>query len=198
MLLAANVDYNVTQPVLPNLPKYDTDRLNKNMMSENFYYYSLVHDVPASPSVVATPTTKSWHPDSASTFSITDNIKDLHRHKKLPAPIPITCGNGVIIYATHVGSARFDHRHQVYFVPLSAVKLLSLGILSKLGYSYASGSDRCLTITTPFGRSLYHCPIQQNNIWIFPSSLISPKTSVRTGNCVISSAAVSRQTLYQS
>ena len=29
VLLAANVDYNVTQPVLPNLPKYDTDRLNK-------------------------------------------------------------------------------------------------------------------------------------------------------------------------
>ena len=36
VLLAANVDYNVTQPVLPNLPKYDTDRLNKYMMSENY------------------------------------------------------------------------------------------------------------------------------------------------------------------
>ena len=89
VLLAANVDYNVTQPVLPNLPKYDTDRLNKYMMSENYSLAATTSSIPSSSSVVATPTTKSWHPDSASTFSITDNIKDLHRPKKLPAPIPV-------------------------------------------------------------------------------------------------------------
>jgi len=169
VLVAANVDYNVTQS---NLPKYVTDRLNKYIMSENYSLGATTSSVPASsPFVAATPTTKSWHPDSASTVSITDNIEDLH------------------------GSARFDHRLQVFFVPLFAVKLLSLGTLSKLGYSSASGPDRWLTITTSFGRSLCHCPIQPNNTWIFPSSLISPKTSVHTGNSVISSAAVSRQTL---
>jgi hypothetical protein len=156
VLLAANIDYNsynTTLPVLPNLPKYDTDHLNKYMMSENYSLAATTSSVPASPFVAATPTIKPWRPDSASTFSITDNIKDLHRPQKLPAPIPITGANDANIYATHVGSARFDHRLQVYFVPLSAVKLLSLGALSNLGYSYASESDRCLTITTPFGRS---------------------------------------------
>jgi hypothetical protein len=164
-------------------------------LSENYSLAATTSSIHPSSIVTTSPTTKLWHPDSASTFSITDDIKDLHRPKKLPTPIPITGANGAIIYATRVGSARFDHRLQLYFVPLSAVKLLSLGALSNLGYSYASGLGRCLTITTPFGRSLCRCPIQPNNTWIFPSSLISPKTSVRAGNSVLSSAAASRQAL---
>jgi len=87
VLVAANVDYNITQS---NLPKYDTDRLNKYIMSENYSLAAITSSIPDSPSIAATPTTKPWHPDSASTFSITDNIEDLHRPKKLPSPIPIT------------------------------------------------------------------------------------------------------------
>ena len=172
---------------IPPITQREVNSINNYMDSQ---YYSLAATTTATATTPSQlPVTRHaepWIPDSGSTFSSTNSIKDLHRPRKLPTPIPITGVNGAVIYATHVGSCRFDPRLRIYLVPHSAVKLLSLGALSSLGYSYASGSDRCLTITTPFGRSLCHCPIQPNNTWIFPSSLISPKSPVRTrkSSCV--------------
>ena len=177
VLLAASVAYKLTDSIIPPPTKQDANYLDHYMQSQHFSLTATTTTTTSS--APSRPTVKPWNPDSGSTYSITDDIKDLHRPKKLPTPIPITGVNGAIIHATHVGSSRFDPRLRVYFVPHSAAKLLSLGALSSLGYSYASGPGRCLTITTPFGRTLCNCVIQPNNTWIFPSYLMSPKTSVR-------------------
>jgi len=77
-----------------------------------------------------TPVDMPWLSDSGATYSSTNHPDDLHRLVKLPTPIPITGADGTVIYATHVGSAHFDTNHAVYFVPRSAVKLVSLGALT--------------------------------------------------------------------
>ena len=106
-----------------------------------------------------------WLSDSGATYSSTNNLSDLHRPAPLLTPIPITGADGTIIYATHVGSAHFDTSHAVYFVPRSAVKLVSLGALTASGYSVRTDRDRSFVITRPTGtcpiRYLPH-PIQQH------------------------------------
>lgn len=54
--------------------------------------------------------------------------------------------------------SNFDSLLHVYFVPESVVKHISLGSLSTLDYTYASGLSRSLTIRTPAGRVLCTCP----------------------------------------
>ena len=98
---------------------------------------------------------------------------------KLTHPIPITGADGTIIYVTHVGSTHFDTNHAVYFVPRSAVKLVSLGALTESGYSVRTDQDRSFVITRPTGITLCSCPIQSNNTWIFQSHHMT--TAVPTG-----------------
>jgi len=169
---------------IPPITQREINSIN-NYMDSQYYSLAATTTITTTPSQLpATRRAEPWIPDSGSTFSSTNSIKDLHRPRKLPTPIPITGANGAVIYATHVGSCRFDPRLRIYFVPQSAVKLLSLGALSSLGYSYASRHDRRLTITTPSGSTLCHCTIQPNNTWVFPSSLMFPKTSVPTRKSV--------------
>ena len=118
--------------------------------------------------------------DPGATFSATDDLSDLNRPSKLSAPIPITGANGDLIYATHVGVSYFDPRHKVYFVPQSAVKLVSLGALAVLGYMVHTDKDRSIVITAASGSILCSCPIQPNNTWIFPSFLMTGKNSPTT------------------
>ena len=113
---------------------------------------------------------------------MTNRLADLVLPALLPKPIPIGSANGSTLFATHVGSSSFDSRLQVYFVPEFAVKLLSLGSLTTLGYTYASGCDRHLTIHTPAGRLLCICPIQPNNIWFFPTHLMSTDKILNNSN----------------
>jgi len=178
VILAANI----ADPIIPPITQREVNSINNYMDSQ---YYSLAATTTTTTSQIpATRNAEPWIPDSGSTFSSTNSIKDLHRPRKLSTPIPITGANGAVIYVTHVGSCRFDPRLRIYFVPHSAVKLLSLGALSSLGYSYSSRHDRRLTITTPSGSTLCHCTIQPNNTWVFPSSLMFPKTSVSTRKSV--------------
>jgi len=58
---------------------------------------------------------------------MTNHLADLVLPMLLPTPIPSGSANGSTLFATHVGSSCFDSRLQVYFVPESAVKLISLG-----------------------------------------------------------------------
>jgi hypothetical protein len=132
-----------------------------------------------------------WLSDSGATYSSTNNLSDLHRPVQLLTPIPITGADGTIIYATHVGSAHFDTSHAVYFVPRSAVKLVSLGALTASGYSVRTDRDRSFVITRPTGTTLCSCPIQSNNTWIFPSHLMTGKILPSTaGSSVTPDATV--------
>ena len=170
VILAASVNINIkASPTEP--PPPTADYLTKYM--DNYALSSstaIINTSPPPPDQLALP----WCADSGATFTMTNCLADLVLPALLPKPIPIGSANGSTLYATHVGSSCFDSRLQVYFVPQSAVKLLSLGSLSALGYTYASGHDRSLTIHTPAGRILCTCPIQPNNIWFFPTHLISP------------------------
>ena len=127
--------------------------------------------------VPATPTPGLFILDSGSSLSLTPCMADIIDPLELTTPIHITGANGDIIYATHVGVSFFDPRHQVYFVPRSAAKLVSLGALSALGYTAHTGKDSSIVITASTGIILYSCPIQRNNTWIFPSHLLTGKTS---------------------
>jgi hypothetical protein len=162
VLLAAKANYKVTDPVLPTLPVYDIDRLNKYMMSDN---YSLT----ATALTLSASDVPTDLPCSGATFSCTNAISDIHQLTQLLDPIPIKGADGTIIFATHVGSSYFDPRHQVYFVPPSAVKLVSLGVLSTLGYTVHTDKTRSIIVADPKGTTLCSCPIQSNNTWIFPS-----------------------------
>ena len=145
-------------------------------MSENF---SLTATTTLSPGS-ATPVTRSWIPDSGASFSTTNDLSDLNRG-----------ANGDLIYATHVGVSYFDPRHDVYFVPQSAVKLVSLGALSVLGYMVHTDKDRPIVITAASGSILCSCPIQPNNTWIFPSFLMTGKTSPTTAVTTIVPTGIS-------
>ena len=154
--LAASVADNQSSqdPIIPPPTQRELNSINSYIESP---YYSLSATTTTTPSQLpATLTAEPWIPDSGSGFSSTNSIKDLYRPRKLPTPIPITGATGAVIYVTYVGSCRFDPHLRVYLVPHSTVKLLSLGALSSLGYSYSSGHDRRLTITTPFGSTLCH------------------------------------------
>ena len=73
MLLAAKVDSNVTEQVLPTLPVYDTNRLNKYMMSDNYSLTATALTLSASD----VPTDLPWQLDSGATFSRTNEFSDL-------------------------------------------------------------------------------------------------------------------------
>jgi hypothetical protein len=118
VLLAASANYKNTDPIIPPPTQRDANYLDHYMQSQHFSLTATTTTTTSS--VPSRPTVKPWNPDSGSTYSSTDDIKDLHRPKKLPTPIPITGVNGAIIHATHVGSSRFDPRLHVYFVPHSA------------------------------------------------------------------------------
>ena len=73
VLLAAKADCDVTEQALPTLPVYDTNCLNKYMMSDN---YSLTATaLTLSASVVSTDL--PWQLDSGATFSRTNEFSDL-------------------------------------------------------------------------------------------------------------------------
>ena len=196
VLLAAKVDYNVTsatEPLIPPPTSRDADSLNRYMQSQNYSLTATTATATSpnygSPSVVLAD--MPWLSDSGATYSSTNNLSDLHRPVKLLNPIPITGADGTIIYATNVGSAHFDTTHAIYFVPRSAVKLVSFGALTASGYS---NQDRSFVLTRPTGITLCSCPIQPNNTWIFPSHLMTgkilPTTAVPTGISVTPGATV--------
>ena len=199
VLLAAKVDYKVTsetEPLIPPPTSRDADSLNRYMQSQN---YSLTATATTATSPNCSPpsndlTDMPWLSDSGATYSSTNNLSDLHRPVLLLTPIPITGADGTIIHATHVGSAHFDTSHAVYFVPRSAVKLVSLGALTASGYSVRTDRDRSFVITRPTGTTLCSCPIQPNNTWIFPSHLMTgkilPTTAVPTRISVAPGATV--------
>jgi hypothetical protein len=140
------------------------------MQSQN-YSLTVTASTATSPdygSLLDVLTDTPWLSDFGATYSSTNNLNDLHRLVKLPTPIPITGADGTIIYATHVGSAHFDTNHAVYFVPRSAVKLVSLGALTATGYSVHIAQDRSFVITRPTGITL--CSHQSNNTWTFSKS----------------------------
>jgi hypothetical protein len=83
VLLAAKVDYNVTDQVLPTLPVYDTDRLNKYMMSDNYSLTATALTLSASDVSTDLP----WQLDSGATFSCTNAFSDLRQPSQLIDPI---------------------------------------------------------------------------------------------------------------
>ena len=128
--------------------KSDTNRLNKYMMSDNYSLTATALTLSASEVSLDLP----WQLDSGATFSCTNDISDLRQPSQLLNPIPIKGADGTIIFATHVGSSYFNPRYQVYFVPRSAVKLVSLGVLSTLGYTVHTDKTRSifsLTLKAP-------------------------------------------------
>jgi hypothetical protein len=100
VLLAAKVDYNVTEPVLSTLPVYDTNRLNKYMMSDNYSLTATALTLSASDVSTDLP----WQLDSGATFSCTNAISDLRQPSQLTDPIPIKGADGTIIFAKHTSS----------------------------------------------------------------------------------------------
>ena len=72
VLLAAKVDFNVTEQVLPTLPVYDTNRLNKYLMSDNYSLTATALTLPASEALLDLP----WQLDSGAIFSCTSEISD--------------------------------------------------------------------------------------------------------------------------
>ncbi len=126
-------------------------------------------------SVPDNSTTGSFMLDSGSSLSVTNCINDLINPIKLTSQISIS--------VIHANSFRLCTL--IYFVPKSAVKLVSLGSLTASGCMVSTMKDRSIVITTPTGTTLCTCPIQSNNTWIFPSHLmigkISPPTAASTG-----------------
>jgi hypothetical protein len=121
--------------------------------------------------------------DSGASLSVTNALADLLQPTKLPTPIPITSADGTTIHAIHVGTSCLGT--PIYFVPKSAVKLVSLGSLTASGYMVHTKEDRSVVIAKPDGTILCSCPVQPNNTWIFPRQLmtgnLSPPTAVPTG-----------------
>ena len=158
-----------TSPSPPNLPLPELDLPWCADSGATF----IINTSPSPPDLRLPELDLPWCADSGATFTMTNRLADLVLPTLLTKPIPIGSANGSTLHATHVGSSCFDSRLQVYFVPQSAVKLISLGSLSTLGYTYASGRDHSLTIHTPAGRILCICPIQSNNILFFPTHHMS-------------------------
>ena len=154
-----------TPPTNPN-----ADYLNQYIQSQSTNY-----------SLTATTTigpNPQWVLDSGASLCCTWDLRDIVQPSPLSTPISIGSANGEVLYATHVGGAHFNHQLPVHLVPQSVVKLLSLGALTGQGYSYSTGRDRSLTILDQAQQLLCNCPIQSNNIWIFPGSLMAaPKFS---------------------
>jgi hypothetical protein len=78
--------------------------------------------------------------------------------------------------------SHFDPHNQVYFVPRSAVKLVSLGVLTTLGYTVYTDKTRSIFIADLKGTILCSCPIQSNNTWIFPSFFMTGKVPPTTAD----------------
>jgi len=105
------------------------------------------------------PTNIPWQLDSGATFSSTNVFSDLLQPSRLLAPIPIKGADGTIIFVTHVESSHLDPRHPVYFVPRSDVKLVSLGVLTALGYTVHTDKTRSIVVADLTGTILCSCPI---------------------------------------
>ena len=181
VILAANVAAKgpTSDSTIPPPTQRETSSINNYMELQHcsMTATTTIDDPAPRKPVPATPTPGLFILDSGSSLSLTPCMADIIDPLELTTPIHITGANGDIIYATHVGVSFFDPRHQVYFVPRSAAKLVSLGALSALGYTAHTGKDSSIVITASTGIILYSCPIQRNNTWIFPSHLLTGKTS---------------------
>ena len=61
----------------------------------------------------------------------TPDSQDIINPTPLRSPLPIGSANGATIHATHVGFSHFHPRMPIYLVPQSAVKLVSIGVLTQ-------------------------------------------------------------------
>ena len=143
----------------PNATIRDANYLNHLIQSQTNYSLVLTSDAAPRP---------NWILDSGASFSCTWDMTDLTRPSQLKTPILIGQADGATLQATHVGFSALSPCLEVYFVPHSAVKFLSLGALLRLGYSYAPGADLSITITDPSNNVLCTFPMQTNIIWFFP------------------------------
>jgi hypothetical protein len=184
VLLAANLNYKVPDPVpapiIPPPTQRDADYLNSYISSQS-NNYSLVATTMIQPS-------SQWILDSGASLCCTWELSDLINPSLLASPVPIGSAAGETIHATHVGSSAISSSLQIYYVPLSTVKLVSLGALTSLGYVATTGPDQSFSITAPSGVFLCNCLKQTNNIWIFPNSILTrpdfPKPAVTNRNPV--------------
>jgi hypothetical protein len=165
-ILAAGVP--LTLPTTPSVPlptKPTAEFLNQYIQSQTSNY-----------SLTATTTigpNPQWVIDTGASLCCTWDPADIVRPLPLPSPIPIGSANGEVLHATHVGASHFSPDLPIHLVPRSAVKLLSLGALTRQGYSHSTGPDHSLAILDSTGRLLCNCPIQPNNIWLFPEKFMS-------------------------
>jgi len=76
-----------------------------------------------------------WYMDSGASLTCTFDILDLVNPVLLPESLPIGSANGGIIYATHCGQSHLSPLIPVHFLPASKVKLISLGDLTRKGFT---------------------------------------------------------------
>lgn len=170
-------------------PIHDANYLNSFIQNNGLQLLSSLraHEVdvdvvlPLAGSFSPAPATSSkpWHMDSAASITCSDDINDLINPSILSAPLAIRGANGGILYATHVGHSHLSPLISVYFVPGSAVKLISLGALSRQGFTYSTGPDQSLTVLDPTRSILCKCSLQSNNVWTFPRHLMEPSSNKR-------------------
>ena len=104
----------------------------------------------------------------------TPDVRDIIDPIPLSTPISIASANGATIQATQVGTPFFSTGLPIYLVPASAVKLISIGVLTDFGYRIQTNNDKSMTIIDSTNRIICTCPIQPNKVWLFPSNLMQP------------------------
>jgi len=104
--------------------------------------------------------------DSTASLHCTFDLLDIVDPVLLPEPLSIGSANGGIISATHSGRSHLSPLILVHYVPESKVKLISIGALTRQGFTYSIGPDRAMTVLDPSGKHL-----QPNKVWTCPANL---------------------------